>query len=239
MALLEVTNVSKSFGGVVANDEISMGVERGQIVGLIGPNGSGKTTLFNVITGYHRADSGVVRFRGKDILGRRPHQVNRAGIARTFQKLRPFSHMTVLENVMIGALPRASDVAEAQERSVDYLGFVGLTHKMHALAGTLSTGQRKRLEVARAMATEPELPLLDEPAGGVDPEGVRGLIDLIERMRKEGLTLLVIEHNMKVIMAISDQVVALHVGRKICEGAPSDVVRDAAVIEAYLGESHA
>jgi branched-chain amino acid transport system ATP-binding protein len=238
MALLEVEKLTKRFGGVVANREVSFKIREGEIMGLIGPNGAGKTTLFDVITGYHRPDSGRVLFEGLAILGLRTDQISRAGIARTFQVLRPFYRMTVLENVMVGALPRSATIEEAKEKAYELIELVGIADKCHDLARVLSTGQRKRLEMARAMATEPKLLLLDEITGGVDQKSIPGLLEVIQRLRAEGVTLLVIEHNMRMIMSLSDRVLFLHLGEKLAEGLPQEVSRHPDVVKLYLGEGH-
>ncbi|MBI2001312.1 MAG: ABC transporter ATP-binding protein [candidate division NC10 bacterium] len=206
MALLTVEGITKRFGGLVANHDISFAVEQGEIVGLIGPNGAGKSTLFDVITGYYRPEAGEVRFDGHPLVGRRPDQVNRLGVGRTFQKLRPFHAMTVLENVMVAAMQHQAVPSAARREALSSLEFVELADKRDSYARDLSTGQRKRLELARAMATRPRLLLLDEVTGGVDQRTIPTLVELIGHLRGQGLTLVVIEHNMRVIMSISDRI---------------------------------
>ena len=238
-ALLEVTGLTRRFGGVYANRDISFDVEAGSIVGLIGPNGAGKTTVFNLITGFIAPDGGEVRFEGRRITGVRPDALNRSGIARTFQILRPFPRLTVEENVMVGPIAHGQTMAASREHARRCLDMVGLAHKSADLARALSTGQRKRLEMARAMATAPRLLLLDEITGGVDQPSIPGLIALVGRLRQEGATLLVIEHNMRVIMQLAEKVVFLHLGEKVAEGTPQEIARHPKVVELYLGRAHA
>jgi branched-chain amino acid transport system ATP-binding protein len=237
MTLLQVVGLTKRFGGVLANHDISFEVAPGELVGIVGPNGAGKSTLFDLITGVTRPDAGTVRLDGHDITGLRPDRISRLGIARTFQKLRPFHQMTALENVMIGALQRTPDLAEARERALAALAQVGLADRAHVHARGLSTGQRKRLELARALATEPRLLLLDEVTGGVDPGAIPGLVGLVRELHARGLTLLVIEHNMRVIMDLAQRVLALQLGRLIAEGSPDEIMADPRVIDAYLGQA--
>ena len=234
-ALLELDAVTRRFGGLLAVDSVSFAVEEGSIVGIVGPNGAGKTTLFSLIGGSVRPTAGRIHFRGQDVSGWRPERAAREGVCRTFQVMRPFPSMTVLENVMVGALLRRYGVAAARERAEECIELVGLGHKADDTAAGLSTGQRKRLEMARAMATEPKLLLLDEVTGGVDQRSIPGLVELISKLRASGLTLLVIEHNMRVITALADRLVALHLGRVITEGPPAEVVRHEEVERAYLG----
>ena len=236
--LLEVQGLTKRFGGVTANQEVTFRVAPGELVGIIGPNGAGKSTLFDLLTGFQRPDAGTVALDGQDITGLRPDVVSRRGVGRTFQKLKPFTGLTALENVMVGAFQKTTDPREARERARATLASVGLGGKEDAHARVLSTGQRKRLELARALATRPRLLLLDEVTGGVDQGSIPGLVELVRGVHAEGMALLVIEHNMRVIMDISQRIVALHLGAVIGEGPPEAVARDARVIEAYLGRTY-
>jgi len=238
MSLLTVAGITKRFGGVVANQNISFQVAPGELVGIIGPNGAGKSTLFDVVAGIERPDAGEVRLEERRLTGLRPDQVSRLGVGRTFQKLRPFQGMTVLENVTVGALQKCRDVAHARREAQEALERVGLAEKADAYGRTLSTGQRKRLELARALATRPRLLLLDEVTGGVDQGSIPGLIRLIQDLHRAGMTLVVIEHNMRVIMAMAQRIVALHLGEVIADGPPETVTRDRRVVEAYLGQAY-
>ena len=237
--LLEVEGLTKRFGGLVANRDISFEVEPREILGVIGPNGAGKSTLFELITGFERLDAGDVRFDGRSIRGLAPDRINRIGIARTFQKLRPFLQMTVEENVIVGVMQHDANVRSARHAALEALDFVGLLDKRRVYAHGLSTGQRKRLELARAMATRPRLLLLDEVTGGVDQRTIPGLIELVERLRERGATIIIIEHNMQVLMSLADRVLALQLGEKIAEGTPEAIRADRRVIESYLGAAYA
>ncbi len=242
MALLSVEEVSKSFGGVAANQAVSLAVEAGEIVGLIGPNGSGKTTLFNSIVGQHPIDAGRIRFDGREIQRLRVPAIARLGILRTFQSTRVYKAMTCLDNLaistpvagvagLLGPTPPA-----VRARAIDLLGFVGLASKRQELAGNLSFGQQKLLEFAMALMREPRLLLLDEPTAGINPTLINGLIDRLRRANAEfGITLLVIEHNMRVIMNLAHRLYCLANGRILAEGAPDRVRDDPGVIDAYLG----
>jgi branched-chain amino acid transport system ATP-binding protein len=237
VSLLEVAGLTKRFGGLVANRDVSFTVAAGELVGVIGPNGAGKSTLFDLITGFQRPDAGAVRLAGEDITDRRPDEISRRGVARTFQKLRPFAGMTALENVMVGAFQKTADVHAARDTARRALQAVGLADRADAHAHGLSTGQRKRLELARALAPGPRLLLLDEVTGGVDQATIPGLVRLVRELHAGGLALVVIEHNMRVIMEISQRIVALQLGQVIADAPPAEIVRDRRVIDAYLGES--
>jgi len=244
MTLLEVRGLSKRFGGLQANNDISFDVREGEVLGLIGPNGAGKSTLFDLLTAHTRPDSGSVRLlrkgqKPRELVGLRPDQVSRLGVGRTFQKLKPFQRMTVEENVMVGVMQHAVTLTGARDEALQALSFVGLLEKRKAHASMLSTGQRKRLELARALATRPSLLLMDEVTGGVDMRSIPDLIALVERLRAQGVTLILIEHNMQVLMSLADRIVALHLGQKIAEGTPEQVRADRGVIESYLGAVYA
>ena len=233
--LLEVRRASKRFGGVIANADISFDVNEGEIVGIIGPNGAGKSTLFDLITGFQPLDSGQVLLRGRDITGLRPDRIGMLGVARTFQKLKPFADLTVTENVMIGALAHTANMKLARDEALEVLSFVDLLDKRNDFARELSTGQRKRLELARGLAMRPRLILMDEVTGGVDQRTIPGLIELVLRLKHQGVTVVTIEHNMQVMMRLADRILALHAGRRIAFGAPAEVQADPAVVDAYLG----
>jgi len=238
MSLLTVRGVTKRFGGITANRGITFEVAAGELVGIIGPNGAGKSTLFECISGFYAPDEGEVTLDGARLTRLSPDNVCRRGVARTFQKLRPFQGMTVAENVMVGALTRTHDVKHAREQAHEWLRRVGLLEKASARARTLSTGQRKRLELARVLATQPRLVLLDEVTGGVDQRSIPGLVELVRELHAGGLTLLMIEHNMRVVTAVAQRILALHMGELIADGPPDIVARDRKVVEAYLGQAY-
>ena len=236
-ALLEVDRISKSFSGLKAMQDVSFAVPEGQIVGLIGPNGAGKTTCFNVIAGVYRADAGEVRFAGKRIDGWRSDQICRAGIGRTFQLVKPFAGLTVMENVVVGALNASASVREAKERAAAVIEQLGLASKREQMASSLTLPERKRLEVARALATGPRLLLLDEVMAGLRPTETDHMVALFRELNtKLGLTILLIEHVMRAVMALSSRLIVLHHGQVIASGSPAEVTRDPAVLECYLGE---
>jgi len=237
--MLEVKSLTKYFGGLAAVRDLSFKVEKGQIFGLIGPNGAGKTTVFNMINGFYPPSSGKVFFKGEPITGLKPNVVCKKGIARTFQVVKPLSRMTVLENVMASAFCRVNSIEEAREEALNTLDFCGLTHRKDHLAKSLTIGDRKRLEITRAMATRPDVLLLDETAAGLNPTELDQAIALIRKIRDRGITILIVEHIMKVIMSISDRIHAINYGQTITEGTPQEVANNKAVIEAYLGEAYA
>ena len=235
MKILSVENLSRSFGGIKANDDISFNVDQGSILGIIGPNGAGKSTLFDLITGYTKADSGKVAFFEKNIFGLSPDKISNLGVGRTFQKLKPFADQTLLENVMIGAFVKEQNIEKARDKALEIIDFVDLIEKRHHFAKELSTGQRKRLEMARAMAIEPKLLLMDEVTGGVDQKTIPGLVELIKKLKKTGVTIITIEHNINIIMEISDNVLALDQGKSIAFGPPKEIQKNKEVIDSYLG----
>ena len=239
MKILTVEKLSRAFGGIKANENISFEVEKGKVLGVIGPNGAGKSTLFDLITGYTKPDDGKILFENNSIFGLKPDKISSLGVGRTFQKLKPFADQTLLENVMIGAFVKENNIKRARDNALEIIEFVDLIEKRHHFARELSTGQRKRLEMARAMAIKPKLLLMDEVTGGVDQKTIPGLVKLIKKMRNLGVTIITIEHNINIIMEISDSILALDQGKKIAFGSPKEIQNNKKVIDAYLGTVHA
>jgi branched-chain amino acid transport system ATP-binding protein len=236
--LLDVQGVSKYFGGLQANEDISFVVKRGEIVSIIGPNGAGKSTLFSCVTGFHRVDKGRVLFKGQDITNRKPHAIARLGIVRTFQIVQVISDMTVLENVMTGGFLRRTRVDDVRRKAEEVLAFTGLMEKRSYNALELTISDKKRLEVSMALAMDPELLMLDESMAGLTPVELRQIIELIRKVRASSVTVVVVEHVMEAVMELSDRVIVLNSGRKIIEGAPKEVVANPEVKRAYLGERY-
>jgi branched-chain amino acid transport system ATP-binding protein len=236
MAVIEVKGVSRFFGGLAALTDVTFDVQKGTILGLIGPNGAGKTTLFNVVNGFYAPSRGEVRFNGNVISGLKPHQICRMGMARTFQVVKPLQRMSVLDNVIASAFLRVKNRTEAEQLAFDTLRFTGLYEDRDVISKGLPLGKRKRLEIARALATQPEMLLLDESFAGLNPAELDQSIDIIRNIKAKGITIMIIEHHMKVIMSISDHIVVLNYGQKIAEGSPDQIRSNPLVVEAYLGE---
>lgn len=237
--MLDVKGISKSFGGLKAVDSVTMKVEEGALVSLIGPNGAGKTTFFALITGFHRPDAGTVHFRGQDITGWKPSDIARAGMVRTFQIVQPFAGQTVLENIAVGAHLHHASRRDALDHAREVAEKVGLGDRLDQDAASLTVAGRKRLEVARALATDPKLVLFDEVLAGLNPSEIRDVIPVIRAIRDSGVTILLIEHVMQAVMSLSEYTLVLNQGRLIAEGKPQDVANNQAVIEAYLGHGMA
>jgi branched-chain amino acid transport system ATP-binding protein len=234
--VLKLEGVTKRFGGLTAVREVSLEVREGDLLGIIGPNGAGKTTLFNMISGFYRPDEGRILYEGRDVTGLPPHAICRLGLTRTFQIVKPFGNLSVRDNVMIGALTRLRHVREARREAERVIEICGLSSHTEARAKGLPIGLRKRLEVARALATKPRLLLLDEVMAGLNPTELAGIIELIRRLHADGLSLIIIEHIMAAMMRLAQRIAMLHHGEKIAEGTPAEITRDRRVIDAYLGE---
>lgn len=240
MELLEVKGITKRFGGLVAVKEFNLEIKDGQIIGLIGPNGAGKTTAFRVISGFYHPDEGKVLFNNDDISTLRPDEICKLGLTSTFQNTRPFSEITVLENVMIGAYNRTNNTTESRKKAQEVLKFLGMSHLENYMAGGLPVPWRKRLEVARALATGPKMLLLDEVMAGLRPKETDEMIELVRQISKEmEISILLVEHVMKVIMSLAERIAVIHHGVKIAEDLPEAIVKNQVVIDAYLGEEDA
>jgi len=234
--ILELAGVTKRFGGLTAVSDVSFTVPAGELLGIIGPNGAGKTTLFNVISGYYRPEAGRIVFAGRDVTGLAPHEICRLGLTRTFQLVKPFGNLSVIDNVMIGALTRLPTVSSARLEAERVVEACGLASHAGSHARALPIGLRKRLEVARALATRPRLILLDEVMAGLNPTELGAMIELIRRLHGDGLTVIVIEHIMAAMMRLARRIVVLHHGETIAAGAPAEITQDRRVVDAYLGE---
>lgn len=237
--LLTVQGLTKRFGGVTAVNDVTFSVKQGEILGLIGPNGAGKTTCFNMIAGAFEPSSGAVIFKGKDITGKKPFQLNALGIARTFQIVKPLAKLSVFDNLMVASLAKSKNLTEAKQKAEEIISLTNLESIAKSISGQLSIGNLKRLEVARAIATQPELLLMDEPMGGLTPSEVDNAIELIHKVKSNGTTIVIIEHIMKAVMAVSESIVVLQNGKVIASGIPQEVMNNEAVIKAYLGDGYA
>ena len=238
MRILEAKRLSMRFGGLLAVDQLDLQIDEGQILGLIGPNGAGKTTAFNCIAGFYQATSGEIYFSGESTNGQRPWDLCRKGLARTFQVVKPFATKTVLYNVTVGGFARTTVRARAEEKALEVLTRLHLAEKKDTLAGNLTIAERKRLEIARALATEPRLLLLDEVMAGLRPTEVDEMVHILKQLRDGGVTIFLIEHIMRAVMTLSDRIVVIQYGKKIAEGTPKEIASDENVIKAYLGEEY-
>ena len=238
MSLLEVKNVTKKFSGLVAVNEVSLSVDEGQIVGVIGPNGAGKTTLFNCIAGALPPTSGSILFNGQEVAGKKPYEICQLGITRTFQVVKPFASKSVLYNTMVGAFAQTQHLHEAEHIALEVLDFLGLENKKDIVSKSLTLPERKKLELARALATKPKLLLLDEVMAGLRPSEVTEMLPIIRKINETGVTIVIVEHIMQAIMNLSEKIYVVNFGKKIAEGDPHDVVADEEVIKAYLGDEY-
>ncbi|OFS85621.1 ABC transporter ATP-binding protein [Oligella sp. HMSC05A10] len=235
---LKVENLTKRFGGLTAVNNVSFEVKKGEVLALIGPNGAGKTTCFNMIAGFMSPSSGKVIFNGQDVTGQKPFVLNAQGLARTFQVVKPLPKLSVFDNVMVACLSKSKNIRVARDKASLVMAKTGLSDISETMAGALSIGNLKRLEVARALATEPSLLLMDEPMGGLTPPEVERAIELIHEINQQGVSVVIIEHIMKAVMAVAESIVVLQNGETIARGKPNEVVRDPQVIKAYLGDGH-
>ena len=235
MALLQVNHLTKNFGGLQAVSDVSFSLEKGEILGLIGPNGAGKTTAFNLITGFIDATRGEILFEGKNIIGLAPHKIVKRGIARTFQIVKPFLNLSVLENVVLAAFLKNPVRSQATREAKSILEFVNLTEKLDSYASDLTLGQQKKLEIARCLATKPKILFLDEPMGGLNASEIEYACDLVQKLRNNGISIILVEHHMRAIMKISDRIIVLQQGAKIADDVPHNIVKNQMVINAYLG----
>jgi len=236
VSLLQLKNVTKRFAGLVAVNKVDLTIDQGEILGLIGPNGAGKTTLFHTICGFHRPEEGVITYNGENIKGMKPEFICKKGIARTFQIVQPFGNLTLLENVIVGAFNREKSAKKARELALEQLEFFGMSSKAYVRMKDLTFPEQKKVELARALATKPTLLFLDEVMSGLNPSEVNEFIELIKEIRNRGITIIFIEHLMSAVMALSDRIAVMHLGEKIAEGKPEDVMKNETVVEAYLGE---
>jgi len=237
--LLQVRGISKRFGGLQAVQDLSFDLHRGEILALLGPNGAGKTTAFNMIAGFFRADQGSILFEGRDIAGHKPWDICRAGIARTFQLSKPFGDLTVVENLMVGGFVRSAEIDAIRGKALAIADFLGMAHQAETEVQHLTAFDRRKLELGRALSTEPKLLLMDEVVAGATPSEAQEMVELVRRIRDRGITILIVEHVMKVIMALSERVIVMESGRLIANGIPKDVVRQPEVLKAYFGEGYA
>lgn len=238
MDVLNVENLTKRFGGLVAVNNVSFNVKKGELLGLIGPNGSGKTTVFNLISGVYRPDAGTILYNGINLLKIKPCEICDLGVTRTFQIVKPFSNLNVLKNVMVGSFVRTHSFKTAEKEAIEILKYTGLYKKKNLLARSLTIADRKRLELARALATKPELLLLDEIVAGLNPTETFETTELIKDINEHGITIVMVEHVMKAVMILSERIIVLHHGVKIAEGPPREIASDKRVIEVYLGEEY-